>query len=129
MFQTYCNLELKQGRYSPLKQCCAKSMLLQDCIRVQFFLVFQTEFDSSPFRLILVAIGPFGFSIFSNLIFGCRTIFGNLDFIQNFNYQICNKIPKGYEKSFYFFYSLVFIICFWLIAYVASRYFGILNWK
>ena len=82
MLQMDRNSELKQGRYSPLKQCCAKSMLLQDCIRVQFFLVFQTKFDSSPFGLILVAIGPFGFSIFSNLIFGCRTIFGNLDFIK-----------------------------------------------
>ena len=32
--------------------------------------------------LILVAIGPFGFSIFTSPTFGYTSIFGNLDFIQ-----------------------------------------------
>ena len=112
MVQANCNLELKQGRYSPLKQCCAKSMLLQDCIRVQFFLVFQTEFDSSPFRLILVAIGPFGFSIFSNLIFGCRTIFANLDFIQILIIKYATRSLKAMRKVFIFFIPLFLLYAF-----------------
>ena len=43
-------------------------MLLRDCIRVQFFFVIRFEFWASPFGLILVEIGPFGFSFFTNLI-------------------------------------------------------------
>ena len=66
--QTDHNLELKRGRYDQSKHCCAKSMLLRDCIRVQFFFVIRFEFWASPFGLILVEIGPFGFSFFTNLI-------------------------------------------------------------
>ena len=82
MLQMDCNLELKRGRYGQSKQCCARSILLWDCIRVQFFLVVQAEFWVSPFGLILVAIGPFGFSFFANPIFGCKIVFDNLEFIQ-----------------------------------------------
>ena len=38
------NSELKRGRYDQLKQCCAKSMLLLDCIQVQSIFVIQAEF-------------------------------------------------------------------------------------
>ena len=80
------------------------------------------------FFIFFVAIGPFGFSILTNPIFGCRVIFGNLDFIQILVTKYASWSLKVMGKvSIY--YSLVFIICYWLIAYAALRYFGILSWK
>ena len=74
MLQMNRKSELKRGRYDESKQCCARSMLLRDCIWVLFLLVVWAKFWVSPFGLILVEIGPFGFSIFINPIFGCRAI-------------------------------------------------------
>ena len=57
---------------------------------------------------IFVAIRPFEFSIFTNPIFGCRTIFGNLDFIQ----ILITKYAIGSLKAmriFLFSYSLIYI--------------------
>ena len=59
------------------KQCCAKSMLLRDCIWIQFFFIVWAKFWASPFGVTLVEIGLFLFSIFINPIFGCNTICSN----------------------------------------------------
>ena len=56
-----------------------------------------------------VAIGLFGFSISTNPNFGCRAIFGHLDFYTNLNYQICNISPKSHKKIFYLCIPLFFL--------------------
>ena len=74
-------------------------------------LVVRAEFWASPFGLILVAIGPFGFSIFTTPMFCYRVIFGNLDFIR----ILITKYTIGSLKAmgnFLFIYSFIFIICF-----------------
>ena len=73
-----------------------------------------------------MAIGPFGLSIFTNPIFGCKVIFGSLDFIQILIGKYATKSLKA-MGNFLFNYSLIFTICSLLIAYVALRYFSILN--
>ena len=98
------------------------------CYGPNSFWIVRAEFGASSWAQFLVAIGPFGFSILTNPIFGCRVIFGNLDFIQILVTKYASWSLKVMGKvSIY--YSLVFIICYWLIAYAALRYFGILSWK
>ena len=66
------------------------------------------EFWASSWAQFFVAIRPFEFSIFTNPIFGCRTIFGNLDFIQ----ILITKYAIGSLKAmriFLFSYSLIYI--------------------
>ena len=73
MLQTDRNLELKQGRYDQSKQCCAKSILLRDCIWDQFLLVVWVEFWVSPFGLIFCGnwgILGFPFSLTLFLVVG-----------------------------------------------------------
>ena len=81
-------------------------MLLLDYIWIQFFLVVW----ASPFGLILLAIRPFGFSIFTNPIFYCIAIFDSLDFIQTLIIEYAIGSLKT-MKFFLFNYSLVFITC------------------
>ena len=115
MLQTYHNLGLKRWRYDQSKQCCTKSMLLLDCIWVQFLLVVWAEFQIFPFGLMLVAIGFFGFSILTNPIFRCRAIFGNLGFIQILitKYAIgsIKAIGKVSIYLFPYFYYMLLINC------------------
>ena len=85
-------------------------MLLRDYIQVQFFFVVWAEFWVFSFRFILVVIGHFGFSIFTNPIFGCRAIFGNLDFIQILITKYAIKSLKA-MGNIHFNFFLVFIIC------------------
>ena len=95
-------------RYGQSKQCYAWSMLLRDYIQAQFFLVVWAEFWVFSFRLILVAIGHFGFSIFTNPIFGCKAIFGHLKFIQILITKYAIGSLKVIGKFFYLIIPLFF---------------------
>ena len=105
MLQTVHNSKLKRGKYVELKQGYTKCMLLQDYIQVQFLWLFGLFFGPLLGPIfgpllgpIFVAIRPFRvFKFLLTLIFGCRAIF----VIWDFNYKICNRIPKSYEKYFY----------------------------
>ena len=92
------------------------------------FWVFGLNFGPFLLGSFLVAIGPFGFSIFTNPIFGCKTIFYHLDFIQILITKYATRYLKAMRNILFNFF-FVFVICSWLIAYVVLRYFGTLYWK
>ena len=70
------------------------------------------------FGLIVVAIRSFGFSIFTNPIFGCSTIFGNLDFIQILITKYIVESLKALRKfSIYLFPSFYYML---LINYICG---------
>ena len=62
------------------------------------------------FFIFFVAIGPFGFSILTNPIFGCRVIFGNLDLIQILITKYVMRSLKAMEKVSIFFILLFYFM-------------------
>ena len=85
------------------------------------FWLFGLNFGPLLLGSFLVAIGLFGFSIFTNPIFGCNTIFDHLDFMQILITKYATRFLKA-MRNILFNFSFVFVICSWLIAYVVLRY-------
>ena len=87
-------------RYDQLKHSCTKSMLLCDYIRVQFLLFVWAEFWATSWAQFFMASGPFGLSIFTNPVFGCKAIFGNLHFIQILITKYATRSLKAMGKIY-----------------------------
>ena len=82
MLQMDSNLELKQGRYGQLNQCCARSMLLRDCIHAQFYFVVWADFWASSWVNFCWQLGHLGFLFSLTLFFVIGLLLVILDFIQ-----------------------------------------------